>query len=42
MDRSEYIKAKIHMNSPYNDGWTREFYRELVEQYEKEHQQEDN
>ena len=36
MDHSEYLEAKVHMNSPYNDGWTREFYREIVEQYEKE------
>ena len=38
MDHNEYLKAKVHMNSPYNDGWTKEFYREMVEQYEKENQ----
>ncbi len=26
-------KYKVHANSPYNDGWTQELYREL---YEKE------
>ena len=27
------MKYKVHANSPYNDGWTQELYREL---YEKE------
>jgi hypothetical protein len=26
-------KYKVHANSPYNDGWTQEFYKKL---YEKE------
>ncbi len=26
-------KYKVHANSPYNDGWTQELYKEL---YEKE------
>ena len=27
----ELMKAKIEANSPYNDGWTRQFYQEIVD-----------
>lgn len=27
------LNLKVHANSPYNDGWTQEMYREM---YEKE------
>ena len=27
------MKYRVHANSPYNDGWTQELYKEL---YEKE------
>ena len=30
----EYIKAKVQAESPYNDGWTRQFYQEIVDKYE--------
>jgi hypothetical protein len=30
----ELMKAKIEANSPYNDGWTRQFYQEIVDEYE--------
>jgi hypothetical protein len=30
----ELMKAKIEANSPYNDGWTRQFYQEIVDKYE--------
>ena len=31
----EHLQAKIQANSPYNDGWTREYYQEIVDKYEK-------
>ena len=31
---SEYTQAKIQANSPYNDGWTREYYQKIVDKYE--------
>jgi len=36
----ELMKAKIEANSPYNDGWTRQFYQEIVDKYE--HQDSEN
>ena len=30
----EYLKAKVQAKSPYNDGWTRQFYQEIVDKYE--------
>jgi hypothetical protein len=30
----EYLKAKVQAESPYNDGWTRQFYQEIVDKYE--------
>ena len=27
----ELIKARIEANSPYNDGWTKEYYQEIVD-----------
>jgi bifunctional DNA-binding transcriptional regulator/antitoxin component of YhaV-PrlF toxin-antitoxin module len=32
--QQEYTKAKIHANSPYNDGWTRQHYQDIVDKYE--------
>ena len=32
----ELMKAKIEANSSYNDGWTRQFYQEIVDKYDKE------
>ena len=29
----DLLNLKVHANSPYNDGWTREFYEKL---YQKE------
>ena len=35
MDRDlEYLKAKVEANSGHNDGWTRQFYQEIVDKYE--------
>jgi hypothetical protein len=31
----EHLQAKIQANSPYNDGFTREYYQEIVDKYEK-------
>jgi len=33
---AEYTKAKIEANSPYNDGWTQEYYQKIVNQIEEE------
>ena len=30
----EYLKAKVQAESPYNDGWTKQFYQEIVDKYE--------
>jgi hypothetical protein len=30
----EYLKAKVEANSGHNDGWTRQFYQEIVDKYE--------
>ena len=32
--QQEYTHAKIHANSPFNDGWTRQFYQDIVDEYE--------
>lgn len=32
---AEYTKAKIEANSPYNDGWTQEYYQKIVNQIEE-------
>ena len=32
----EITNARIQSMSPYNDGWTQEFYREMVDNYVKE------
>lgn len=32
----EIAHARIQSMSPYNDGWTQEFYREIVDNYVKE------
>lgn len=29
------LQYKIHADSPYNDGWTQEFYREQIKKLEK-------
>ena len=31
----EHLQAKIQANSPFNDGFTREYYQEIVDKYEK-------
>jgi len=31
----EYLKAKVQAESPYNDGWTRQYYQEIVDKYEQ-------
>jgi hypothetical protein len=31
----EHLQTKIQANSPYNDGFTREYYQEIVDKYEK-------
>ena len=31
---TEYLKAKIEANSAWNDGWTNEYYQEIVDNYE--------
>lgn len=31
----EYHDALIHSNSPYNDGWTQQMYRKIVNEYEE-------
>ena len=36
------IKAKIEANSPYNDGWTRQFYQEIVDKYEHQDSEDRN
>ena len=30
----ENLNNKVHANSPYNDGWTREFYQEQIDKQE--------
>lgn len=32
----EYTYAKMHTNSPYNDGWTQEHYQNIVDKYEND------
>tara|TARA_Y100000385_G_C12675881_1_gene459940 strand:- start:233 stop:463 length:231 start_codon:yes stop_codon:yes gene_type:complete len=36
------IKAKIEANSPYNDGWTKQFYQEIVDEYEHQDSEDRN
>ena len=36
LTQQEYTEAKIHTNSPYNDGWTQKHYQGIVDKYEKE------
>lgn len=31
---TEYAKAQIEAHSPYNDGWTQEYYQKIVDKYE--------
>jgi hypothetical protein len=31
---NQYVKAKIEANSAWNDGWTREYYQNIVDKYE--------
>jgi len=31
---TEYLEAKIEANSAWNDGWTNEYYQEIVDKYE--------
>ena len=31
----EYTNAKIEVNSPYNDGWTKEHYQKIVDEYDR-------
>jgi len=31
---TEYTKAKIEVNSAWNDGWTKQHYQEIVDKYE--------
>jgi hypothetical protein len=35
-DFMSYMSAKIHATSAYNDGWTQEHYKKIVEGYEKD------
>ena len=38
----EYLKAKVQAESPYNDGWTRQFYQEIVDKYEHQDSEDRN
>ena len=38
----EYLKAKVQAESPYNDGWTRQFYQEIVDKYEHQNSEDGN
>ena len=38
----EYLKAKVQAKSPYNDGWTRQFYQEIVDEYEHQDSEDRN
>ena len=43
MDRNlEYLKAKVEANSAHNDGWTRQFYQEIVDKYEHQNSEDGN
>ena len=35
ISEEEYHEALIHANSPYNDGWTQQMYRKIVNDYEQ-------
>ena len=35
MDLNDYLKAKVEATSGHNDGWTRQFYQEIVDRYEQ-------
>ena len=35
ISEEEYHEALIHENSPYNDGWTQQMYRKIVNDYEQ-------
>ena len=38
----EYVKAKVEANSGHNDGWTRQFYQEIVDKYEHQDSEDGN